>query len=219
MKASGLFLRAGALTLGACLVTWLLLGPLDFAARPYTAALRWAADSVAQASGGEFVTRVLFSRGGTEGPASTDRKDKLRIALRRSGGRALGVKPFNARRLGYVPNAIFLALALVTILPWRRRLFTLAAGLALMQGFVGLRLLAQVLYAWISVDEQHGLELSSFLEHPWTKEVLTLWLRAEKETFPHVIVPIVVWAALSFRAADWERWFGRPRDSRGGAQR
>jgi hypothetical protein len=192
------------LTLGACLLSWVLLGPLDFIGRAYLAGVQRAADAAMRPFGGAYATRVLPPR-----YAEEPRAGLLLIVLRERSGAVLWVKPFNARRATWVPTAIFLALALLTALPWRRKLAALAGGLALVQGYAALCVAARVLYSWIIVEEQRHLELAAFLEHPWTKSALNLWLRAENEAFPQVLVPIVVWALVCFRAADWERWFGR----------
>jgi len=204
LSPARLLLRALFLALAACGATLALVGPLDGAARPYALGLQRTTDAIVRPIGDELQTRVRPKEVRARG---LGRRLPLEVSYRERGGRLLGRRGLDARRVGYLPTATFLALWIVTFLPWRRRLFALVAGLGLVQLFVAWRITMRIGLGWSVVAQNNELELSGVLGARWFEELATLWMRLEQEAFPGVIVPLAIWGLVSFRASDWERWF------------
>lgn len=108
----------------------------------------------------------------------------------------------DTRSVGWVPLALLVALIVATPVPWRRRLVALALGLILINTYV---LFVVGVYLW---NETAGATTWTWLPYaPALGDAL-------EETFvtqlgPSFVVPVLIWAAVTFRRPDWLRLFGR----------
>lgn len=112
--------------------------------------------------------------------------------------------PITSLWLGYVPTALFLALLLPTPIPATRKRRALLLGLALVQLFVALRV------AVLAVDVL-ARPTPAALFHPGPRLLDAITFTSQmitSEVFPSYLVPIVIWALVSFRAEDLARWRG-----------
>lgn len=116
----------------------------------------------------------------------------------------------DSRRMAYAPLSFIAALVLATPLPWRRRLIALFWGLLAVHLFIVLRLELILLYAFCE-DSPARLYAPS----PFWSNVLYHAFEALAGSFPSsFIVPTMLWALITFRRGDLERWCSpRPADS------
>jgi hypothetical protein len=110
--------------------------------------------------------------------------------------------PITSLWLGYVPTALFIALLVPTPIPGRRKRRALWIGLALVQLFVALRL------AILMIDIL-SRPTPAALFHPGPRLLDAITFTSQmvtSELFPSFLVPLMIWALVSFRAEDLARW-------------
>jgi hypothetical protein len=142
---------------------------------------------------------------------SNVRVDFSRIEER--GGRDISMKVHNrqtrmmverhipSRYAGYLPAALLLALTIATPLSWRRRVIALAIGMVTLHVYIALVLLLTITRI-LSRDGPAQLftlpgVLDMLLEH-------TIYQTTTAPTFS-MLVPVVIWAAATFRRGDFVR--------------
>ena len=107
----------------------------------------------------------------------------------------------DARSVGWVPTALFVALTAASPVPWRRRSLALGSGLVLVHGFI---LFSVGCYIW---NESASLGLVA-LEPFWKgiagglEETLITQLGAS------FVVPSLIWLAVTFRPRDLRALIG-----------
>ena len=104
----------------------------------------------------------------------------------------------NSRQVGYLPTAVFCALALATPVRWPRRLINLLGGLFLVHVFVGVRLLTMILYG-VFRDVSSAAATAPTL---WDKSIATTVLFVGVGQPISYIVPILIWGLVSLLAMD-----------------
>jgi hypothetical protein len=184
--------RVITFTLCVLAVTLALLAPWPGFDRAYTVAFRGVADVLFGSIGADGVVRFEVN------PLPESDMDSL-IVL---GNRATGAKaraPLSARVIGYVPTVLALALCLFTPSPWVRRIVTLGVVLALIQVFVAVRLYLRLMEIFSAGDT-----LSVFTPGPVAGGILsTLSQILSVSLLGSFLVPILIWAAVALRPADW----------------
>jgi len=123
--------------------------------------------------------------------------------LRRS--QDVGAVEHSPRLTGYLPTVEFAALALATPVAWRRRVNGLLAGLALVHGFILLRV-------WISIRYTFS-EPGTYWQMYEPGAFLWAVLRNCQEAInvapvASFAVPALLWLILLFRPADWSEALG-----------
>ena len=170
----------------------LLMAPWPGVSEAYAAFFR---------AGGNF----LFSKFGSDGRvrflplANPDEGRDTEVVLvnRRAGGemRVVG----GSRLQGYKPTAFVLALILATPVPWSRRWRAVVWGLVLVNAYVGLRVFAFLLAAF-SGDSTVAL----FSPGPVCRAILDFFVWVLVVSFAGwLIVPLPIWALVTFRRSDW----------------
>ena len=150
-------------------------------------------------AGGEAVFRLIGPTGGVRllshdggDPAATT----IQVTHQEIGAEvSMGI---NSRQVGYLPTAVLVALVVATPLPWIRRLGNLAGGLLAVHAFIGVRLWTMILYgAYRDIS-------SAALSDPtlWDKTVAAVVLFVGVGQPISYIVPILIWALLSFLGTD-----------------
>jgi hypothetical protein len=132
---------------------------------------------------------------------------QITIGNRRTRGKPQ-TADHSARLTGYLPTALFVALVLATPVAWRRRLLSLAVGLALVHALVALRVCVALLYGFSQPTAvalfAPGPFWAAALRH--TFQIVTVWV-----SFAFV-APLFIWALVTLRRSDFERWL-RPRQA------
>ncbi|MBU0718111.1 MAG: hypothetical protein KJ749_07680 [Planctomycetes bacterium] len=153
---------------------------------------------------GEF----LFGRFGSSGvvryePRAKGGLEDVDVILGKRTKLGTGEAPvaMSTGRVGYVPAAVVVALILATPIPWRRKWRALVWGLVLVNLFVAFRSALQLLY-WFSVPtpvqiHQPGPFWAAVLSAAY--EFLFI---APACSF---LVPVLVWAMVSFRPVNIDR--------------
>jgi hypothetical protein len=103
-------------------------------------------------------------------------------------------------RIGYLITAFFLALALATPLPWKRKLILVFGGFILVTLFVLLKLYIIILYSYTQVD------WFQLYQEPAQKERIGFWYShfAAPATYGYSFV-IIVWLALCIGRKQWNQ--------------
>jgi len=117
------------------------------------------------------------------------------------GGNPQGTQAYSSLWMGYVATALFLALMLPTPIPWKRRRRALLVGFLLVQAFVLLRMIM------LCIDIlSRPTPLALFHPGEAMLDVVTYCSEmATKEPFPSYVIPLIVWALVSFRSGDLNR--------------
>lgn len=103
-------------------------------------------------------------------------------------------------RIGYLITAFFLALALATPVPWKRKLVLVIAGFILVTFFVLLKLYIIILYSYTQVD------WFQLYQEPLQKARIGFWYShfAAPATYGYSFV-VVLWLALSIGTKQWKK--------------
>ncbi len=107
----------------------------------------------------------------------------------------------SSRDPAYFQTAFLVSLILATPLPWRRRLGSLLAGLALVHLAIFLKVLLTVLHGF----SQDRVALLS-PDAPWDTILSALTRVAVADIVSLLTIPVLIWILVSFRQADWEYW-------------
>ena len=158
----------------------------------YAAAFRAGGNAVFCAFGNDGRVRFL--------PHSSpnERQDiEVVVSNRRTGaGRSIAG---SSRFQGFMPTAFVLALILASPIPWSRRWRAAAWGLVLVSVYVALRILVFLLDVFSGNDT-----LALFSPGPFRRTVLDFLSWVLVVSFAGwLIVPLPIWALLSFRRSDW----------------
>ena len=207
MKARGpgaTMLRSAAVLMSVLATTWLLIGPFDYAARPYSNVLRAGGDALLKPVGGDFATRL---RPHVSKPGQRVKQGDTDILFRVRNGPHLGNTTIDLRRLGYRPWVLLMTLIGFTLVPWRRKLWASLWGTLLVHAFIAVRISVRVLLGWFTVGQRPGIELSPWFQDPDHEAALQAWMQMEREAFLWLIATLAIWVLVCFRSADWERWF------------
>jgi len=122
---------------------------------------------------------------------------QLRVINRQTGGGYM--LAVHSRTEAYVPLAVLLSLVLATPIPWRRRLRSLAMGLAALLAVMFCRHIVMVLFA--ASQPSAGLVHAAY---PWDK-VLTVAMKiAAADIVMSMGITFLVWLVVCFRLRDWE---------------
>jgi len=114
----------------------------------------------------------------------------------------------SSRLIAYLPLVIFLSLVLVTPLDARRRWRSICWGVAILHGFLVLRLLLVVVRGYEShlagcpLPDLHG---GLWREGGWGLRVASGVLEAVEGLMYTYTVPVLVWLALVARYAGWSK--------------
>lgn len=115
-------------------------------------------------------------------------------------GRTPGITlELDARGIGWVPTATFLALVLATPVAWPRRLFALVTGLALMHLFLALTLAVHVLHLTAKQEMLHLLSVSPKMQMVLGAVDYTLVIQMGTG----FAMALVLWVVTLFRREDW----------------
>lgn len=106
-----------------------------------------------------------------------------------------------SRYAGYLPTALLIALVVATPLAWRRRLTSLLIGLATLHAYMATVLLLTIVRMLSRDGPAQLFELSGF----W--EGLLQLIVHQTTTSPtfSALVPVIIWAAATFRRGDLTR--------------
>ena len=172
----------------------------------YSAAYRAAGNYLFGSFGSDGVVRFQPR------PSGQVRVDTDVILARRDSnmGRAVTQTP---RRLGYLPTAEVIALIVATPIPWARRCWALLWGLILVHAFIVLRMAITLLHHFEGDVPCSLYELSPF----WSETLYGAYEIIVRSPDPSFLVPVFIWAVVSFRRNDWEalvRGWGRRRPFR-----
>jgi hypothetical protein len=119
----------------------------------------------------------------------------------------------NTRFMGYVPTVLTFSLIVATPVAWRRRAWSLLWGMLAVNVFVWARLALSVLHGFCGPSGERPLSL--FSPGPILATVLEFVYFVFAVSSPgHVVVPLFLWVAVTFRHKDWETLLHR---SAGGA--
>jgi hypothetical protein len=103
-----------------------------------------------------------------------------------------------------MPTVLFLALLAATPIALRRRAWALAWGLLLIHVWTILQLGVAIIDMFCRAPPPAVFTLG-----PFWRDALTFFTNTfVKSVLAPFIVPVVVWALVAFRRADWERWSG-----------
>lgn len=198
MKSPRRLLRQAVLRLLAAAVLYiiLMLGWLWWSPG-YAAAFRAAGNFVfADWYDGAEVRFVPQTAGG--GTYTATRMQDTSLSLKNHGTRAKGQQPVSSQYIGYVPTALFLALALPTPIRWRRRWRALLWGLLLINAFVLGRMWLIIFNAFCS-----DTPLALFHPSPFWRRVLAFATETlTKSLTTCFVVPLAIWVLVCFRRAD-----------------
>ncbi len=113
--------------------------------------------------------------------------------------RVRGTMQIKCAYAGYRPTAFLIALVLATPIPWRRRLWALAWGLALVNAFVAFRVGLKLVDVFSHPG--HPLAIFTLSQHVkiGVRMMVLLFYRAPEM---HYIVPAFVWLLATFRRDD-----------------
>jgi len=126
----------------------------------------------------------------------------LRVTNRRTGGAyILGV---HSRTEAYLPLAVFIALAMATSLPWRRRFASLLFGLPVVLMIILGRHIVMVLFE--CARPSVGLLVPAY---PWDVVLTTGMGLAASDVVTSMAASFLVWLVVCLRPRDWESWIGR----------
>ena len=166
----------------------------------------WPRVDVAYATVYQTVANVLFARFFSDGlvrfdPSPTPARDRqLEVTLENRRTGVAVIFPFNSRTQGYKPTAFVLALILATPIRWSRRWRALLWGFLCVNGYVILKA-TLFLFAGFSGDA----ELAPFtLGVIGTKILVYLHWVVIASFAGWLILPLPIWALVSFRRKDWE---------------
>lgn len=111
--------------------------------------------------------------------------------------------PINSRRIGYISTAFLFALIVATRLTWKRKLFAIIIGLALVTAYAMLKLRVLILHFY-TLTKTTGLYQS-----PDEKKSIEFWsdFFARPNTPVYYFV-IIVWIAVSFSKKDFQKLNG-----------
>jgi hypothetical protein len=154
------------------------------------------------------VSEIFFTRFGEKGfvkfrewkePATTHVNVGSNALIRPDGSADTAAIDVNTRYLGYIPTILLIALVLASPVPWKRRLFALAAGLVLVTLLVMLKQWIALL--WLC--EQHPfLQLTNFTGTG--KKLLTFANSFLSVTSSSVLYFVVaIWLVVTFRVDDF----------------
>jgi hypothetical protein len=103
-------------------------------------------------------------------------------------------------RIGYLITAFFLALALTTPLPWKRKLILVIGGFIIVTLFVLLKLYIIIMYSYTLVD------WFQLYQEPAQKARIGFWYShfAAPATYGYSFV-IILWLALSIGPKQWKK--------------
>jgi hypothetical protein len=125
----------------------------------------------------------------------------IKLHNRRTG--AFGYIYTNSRFMGYVPTALLISLIVATPVPWRQRGRALILGFVAVNAFVLFRLALALLQNFTSASE-----IGMYRPGPFWSTVLgaayALFVVTAAGAF---VVPVLIWALVTFRRADWRRIF------------
>lgn len=198
MKSPRQLLRLAVLRLllAAVLYIALMFGWLVWS-DSYAAAFRAAGDFVFSRwyDGAEvhFVAQDVSGIG-----YASDRMQDTRLVLKNRATRARGKQPVSSQYIGYVPTALFLALALPTPIRWRRRWRAVLLGLLLVNAFVLLRMWMMIFNAFCS-----DTALALFFPSPFWRSVLAFATETLTRSLTTCfVVPLGIWVLVCFRRDD-----------------
>ena len=165
----------------------------------------WPGLQEAYGAGFRAVGNLLFVRFGAGGavrfqPIETPDPDRdMELVLRNRRNGAKYIFTGSARLQGYKPTAFILALTLATPIPWRRRGWALLWGFLLVNLYVAFRVVIFLLAAF-SADNS----LALFTLGPVGRAILDFVHWVVVISFAGwLILPLPIWALLSFRRQDW----------------
>jgi len=190
-----------------CLTAWILLAPLGFLGKAYGVGLRKTANLAVQGIGSNYDLDVKAFKGGH----SSDSAIILRPTKRRATRR-----PFSSRNRGYLPTVCGIALALATPIVWRRRLRAALLTALLTQGFVAGRLALSVIQM-LQDNPRLNADLPAMLSTPTMHKLFQRFTSVEREATLFFLVPLGIWAVVTLRMEDIERfWLTPARQAQGG---
>ncbi len=129
---------------------------------------------------------------------AADRMQDTRLVLKNRTTRARGKQPVSSQYIGYVPTALFLALALPTPIRWRRRWRAVLLGLLLVNVFVLVRVWMMIFNALCS-----DTELALFFPSPFWRSGLAFATETlTKSLTTCFVVPLAIWVLVCFRRSD-----------------
>ncbi len=173
------------------MLVWLPIG------EEYGRAFRALANTVFEHLIDETTTRFVATDTVAQGLAPGARMHDTSLGLFNNRDRQYATIPISSQYIAYVPAALFVALALPTPVPWRRRWLGLLGGFLLIQCFVLLRCAAMIFSGYCRP------EVGMFAPPSWVRrslafgsEMLTVSLTMS------FIVPIALWVLVMFRRGD-----------------
>lgn len=136
-------------------------------------------------------------------PPATVVLDTLMLLKNEGEGRVatLGFVRTSSRSLGYWPTAFFLALALATPMPWKRKGWALLWGLLLVHGFIAFRLTLVLLQKGFAADKSYALF------HPapfWANLLEHVEKVAVHNPTASFAAAVFIWLVVAF--AELSRW-------------
>jgi hypothetical protein len=133
-------------------------------------------------------------------------KDTTLVLMKKRPPPARGEMDITSVYMGYRPMVFFVALALATPIPFRRRLRTLVLGLVLVNMFIAFRVSLQILDAF---SDRNALALFSL--SPFWKDMLKVTIKVLVQApAVHYMGPAFIWLIVAFRRGDLARVFNLP---------
>ena len=130
--------------------------------------------------------------------------DTLVTLKKRQPPYAQGGVKFSSVQIGYWPTVFFIALAVATPIPWKRRWQAMVLGLIFVQAFIAFRVGLFLVDAFSNGDI---LAIYSF--SGWFKFILhSVSLVFFRSPAMHYIGPLFIWLAVTFRRGDFETIMG-----------
>lgn len=166
----------------------------------------WPGLDRAYAAGFREVANVLFGSIGADGSTQfepTPQTGTGMDTLMSLGNRSTGAKayaPLSVRMIGYIPTVLVIALCLATPARWPRRLTVLAIAMLLIQGFVALRVCLRLVEVFSAGDTLAIHEFGPVAEGT----IITLSQVLSVSLFGSFVAPVLIWAAVGLRPADWQ---------------
>jgi hypothetical protein len=183
-----------------CVLCAAFLSPWPWINVAYSSSLRAIGNVVATVFLGNHEVRF-------DAYASNQNQDDVMLSVRTNSHRAHRVT-FPSREVGLAPFALFLSLLFATPLTWSRRLRALVLGTIAVHAFVAIRILAQYLDVVARHDRQSANAQQVIAPNTWSEPVLhqVAWLLTGEPSIT-VLIPIVIWIAVSFSRSHLRGFF------------
>lgn len=177
----------------------LLMAPWPGVSEAYAAFFRSGGNLLFSSFGSEGRVRFLPLSDGDPG------QDTEVVLVNRRTGAQISIAG-GSRLQGFKPTAFVLALILATPIPWSRRWRAAVFGLILVNAYVALRVMVFLLAAF-SGDSAIAL----FSPGPICGTILDFLYWVCVASFAGwLVVPLPIWALVSFRRSDWPTILQRP---------